>query len=113
MTSRVVFTDPDTGLVIDSFEFESLTGDETLTAHEAVVRVLGIAGDPVALLERIESDPVFRRKLAALEYEPISQGMHGGRLDIIARGIVSRAQDMCRVVEARIAAEEPLRGLPT
>lgn len=109
MTSRVVFTDPDTGLVIDSFEFESLTGDETLTAHEAVVRVLGIVGDPAALLDRIESDAAFRAKLLTLECEPIFQGMHGGKLDVIAGGMISRAQSMCRAVEARIAAEVALQ----
>ena len=92
MTSRVVFTDPDTGLVIDSFEFESPTGaEETLTAHELCVRVLGLAGDPAALLERVEADPVFRRKLLAAEYEPIFGGMHGGKLDDIAGDMISRA----------------------
>lgn len=73
------------------------------------MRVLGIAGDPVALLERIESDAAFRAKLLTLEYEPIFQGMHGGKLDVIAGGMISRAQSMCRAVEARIAAEVALQ----
>jgi hypothetical protein len=111
LNTRVAFRDPTTGTVIDAFEFESIAGDdgETLTAHEDVVRVLGMLNDQAAWLERMERDAGFRTALLAMEYTPIFQGMHGGKLDVIAAGMISRAQDLCRAVESRIAAEEALR----
>ena len=110
MNTRVVFRDPTTGAVIDAVEFESIAGDdgETLTAHEDVVRVLGMLNDKVMWLERMERDAGFRTALLAMEYTPIFQGMDDGKLDAIAAGMISRAQDLCRAVEARIAAEEAL-----
>jgi len=110
MTGRVVFTDPETGAEIDSFDFDSLNDGEALDARELVSRVLGIAGDPAALVAKIEGDAAFRRALAAVVYEPIFQGMHGGRLDAIAADRITAAQSMCRAVEARIACESALTG---
>ena len=44
----------------------------------------------------------------ALVYEPIFQGLNGGRFDAIADSRIQAAQDMCRVVDTRIAAEAAL-----
>ena len=107
---RVVFRDPTTSVVIDAFEFESVTdGGEPLNAHEDVVRVLCMLGDQAVWLERMETDPGFRIALLAIRYTPIFQGMHGGKVDTIAAEMISRAQDLCRAVEARHAAEEAFR----
>ena len=56
---RVVFLDAE-GAEVYSFELDVLRG-ETVDARDLVARVFGIAGDPVALLARIESDATFRR----------------------------------------------------
>ena len=106
---RVVFLDPETGDVIDGFELEAIPAGEVIDARDLVARVFGIAGDPVALLARIEIDTTFRRALLAHEYEPVFQGAHGGRMDAIATAVFVRAQSMCRSVEARIECEEALR----
>ena len=71
--------------------------------------VIGIDVEPAALLDRIETSKTYRRSLLALVYEPIFQGLHGGRFDAIADSRIQAAQDMCRSVDARIAAEEALR----
>ena len=110
MTGRVVFTDPDTGALIDGFDLDSLKDGELLDARDLVSRMLGIVGDSTALLAKIEGDADFRRALAAAVYEPIFQGLHGGRLDEIVADRIAAAQSMCRAVEARIACEAALKG---
>ena len=108
MTGTVVITDPETGAVVDSFVVDNLKDGEVLDAREVVSRVLGIVGDPVALLVSIENQ-AFRRDLLAHEYDPIFQGIYWGKLDVIAADLFAAAQGMCRAVEARIACEEALR----
>lgn len=104
---RVKFIAPETGDVIDSFVYDSiLDHDQTMTAREFASRVLGIDTDPIALLVKLEADPKFRAAVMDLDATvPLFAGLHSGRLDAIASERITRVQDMCRSVEARLAAE--------
>lgn len=109
MTARVVFIDDATGLVTDSFEYPGTDG-EVLDARDLVSMALGIESDPLALLARVDADPGYLRAVLDLVPEPLFQGMHGGRLDAIASTrIEGGAKVLCRVVEARRAAEAALQ----
>ena len=108
MRNRVNFIDPETNIVIDYCEFESTVDETELQGIALVHSVIGIDVDPEELLERIETCETYRRSLMALVYEPIFQGLNGGRFDAIADSRIQAAQDMCRVVDTRIAAEAAL-----
>ena len=108
-TARVVFHDPETGVEIDSYAYDSIYDCGSLDGIDLIHSVIGIDVDPAALAARIEDDSSFRRALLALVYEPLFAGMNCGAFDAIAEARVQEAQDMCRTVEARIACEEALQ----
>ena len=109
MRTRVNVHDPQTNIVIDSCEIESIIDETEFQGIGLIHSVIGIDMDPAELLERIESDEAFRRSLLALVYQPMFAGMNGGQFDAIAEARVQEAQNMCRTVEARIACEEALQ----
>ena len=108
MRPRVDFIDPETSVVIDYCEYESIIDETDFHGIGLVHSVIGIDVDPADLLERIKICPTYRRSLLALLYEPMFQGLHGGQFDAIAEARVQAAQHMCRIVDARIAAEAAL-----
>ena len=108
-TGRVEFVDPDTGAVIDSYMYGSIADGESLDVRDMVSHLLGIDTAPEALLARLETDPGYARAGVDLVPERLFQGKCGGRLDAIAAERIALVQDMCRAVQARIAAEEALR----
>lgn len=78
------------------------------SAHALVARVLGLTVDPADLLAAVEADAGLRRSV--LDLLPVSAiaGFRGGTLEEIVSERVTRAQDVCRVIEARVAAEAAL-----
>ena len=78
-------------------------------AHALVARVLGLTVDPADLLEAVEADAGLRRSI--LDLAPVSTiaGFRGGSLEKIASERVARAQDVCRAIEARVAAKSALK----
>lgn len=77
-------------------------------AHALVARVLGLTVDPADLLEAVEADAGLRRSV--LDLVPVSTipGFRGGSLEAIVSERVARAKDLCRAIEARVAAEAAL-----
>ena len=78
-------------------------------AHALIARVLGLTVDPADLLEAVEADAELRRSI--LDLVPVSTiaGFRGGSLERIVSERVARAQDVCRSIEARAAAEAALQ----
>lgn len=110
-TARVVFHDPETGAVIDSYAYDSIYDCGSLDGIDLIHSVIGIDVDPSTLAARIESDEPFRRALLALVYTPMFEGLHCGHFDVIAADRIAAAQDVCRAVEARHACQAALLGL--
>ena len=78
-------------------------------AHALVARVLGLTVDPADLLAAVEDDPELRRSV--LDLGPVSAiaGFRGGSLEGIVSERVARAKDVCRAIEARVAAGAALK----
>lgn len=107
MTARTVIFDEEAGVTVLGYNVEGDDG-ETINARDLVSMALGVDADPLVLLEQLETDHGYRRAVLDMVYEPMFQGLYNGRLDAIAAARVEGAQDMCRVVEARLAAQAAL-----
>ena len=107
MTASTVIFDDEAGVTVIGYDFAGNDG-ETIHARDLVSMVLGIDADPLVLLEQVETDDGYRRAVLHMVYEPMFQGLYNGRLDAIAAARVVGAKDLCRVIEARRAAEAAL-----
>ena len=107
MTARTVIFDEADGVTVIGCDFAGSDG-EMIHARDLVSMALGIDPDPLALLEQLETDHSYRRAVLGMVYEPLFQGLYNGRLDAIAAVRVVGAKDLCRVVEARLAAQAAL-----